>query len=150
MKFYTVLALAVVAIVLGVLLRKKALVVIGVIVATPVLMLFGMLWLAAASTPDQSALSREVGVTILDYHKEQRASSTDRFGYRVGYAYRVDATAYADEQFIPLRSWEPGWPLEACVDPGSPAEHALRVHYDPPCGSTYVGEQQTAKSVEGG
>lgn len=124
--------------------------VIGAFVGLAVLMLYGGLWLAVASTPDQSALSREVGVTILDYHKERRASSTDRFGYRVGYAYRVDATAYVDEQFIPLRSWEPGWPLEACVDPGSPAEHALRVHHDPPCGSTYVGEQQTATPAEGG
>lgn len=127
----------------------KALLVIGLFFA-PVLVVIGAFWLMAATTPDQSALSRGIGVTVLDYRKERRASSSDRYGYRVGYSYRVDGTMYVDDEFVPLRNWQPGWPMKACVDPGSPAEHALRLHHDPPCGSTYVGEQQTAAPVEGG
>lgn len=127
----------------------KALLIIGLFFGAAVLVIVGMFWLMAATTPDQSALSREVGVTVLGAREEQRASSSDRYGYRVGYSYRVDRTTYVDDQFVPLRNWEPGWPLQACVDPGSPAEHALRLRPAPPCGE-HVGEQQTATSVEGG
>jgi hypothetical protein len=127
---------------------KALLAIIGLFAGTAVVVVFGGLWLMAATTPDQSALSREVGVTVLGAREERRASSTKRFGYRVEYSYRVDGTAYVADRFVPLARWRPGWPLQACVDPRSPAEHALRLPRDPPCGEN-VGDQHAATPVGG-
>lgn len=127
----------------------KGLLIIGLFFA-PVLAAIGVFWLMAANdaAPDPSALSREVEVTILDYRKEVRASSSYRHAYHFAYAYRVEGTTYVDEQFVPLRYGPPSErSLQACVDPGSPAEHALRLYPDdPPCGKV-GGEPQPATPV---
>lgn len=124
--------------------------VIGLFVGTAVLTLYGGLWLMAATTPDQSALSKEVGATVLSFHKERRASSTYRNGYRIGYSYRVGGTTYVADEFVPLPYWPLRTPPRVCVDPASPAEHALPLHANQSCGGRYVGHQQTAAPADGG
>ncbi len=109
----------------------KGLLLIGLFFA-PVLAAIGVFWLMAANdaAPDPSALSREVEVIVLDYRREERASSSYR------HAYRVDGTTYVDDEFVPLRYGPPSErPLKACVAPGSPADHGLLLYPDdPPCG----------------
>lgn len=125
----------------------KALLVIGMFFA-PVLAAIGVFWLMAANDagPDPSALSREVGATVLDYREEMGGAGRSR--YHFAYAYRVDGTTYVDDEFVSVGYGPPPErPLQACVDPGSPAENALRLYPDdPPCGKV-GGDPQPATPV---
>lgn len=121
----------------------KALTLLGLFVVGAIVVVFGMLKLMAATTPDQSSLDQEVQVTVLSSTAERRASSSSRFGHRVHYTYDFAGTTYSGEGFLPLKYWQPGLPLTACVNPDNPADHALRLHRDVRCGN-YVGTEQTA------
>ena len=127
----------------------KALVVIGLFAGTAVVGVIALFWLMAATTPDQSDLDREVDVTVLKATEERRASSVSRFGHRVQYVYESAGATYVDEQFVPVKRWQPGLPLRACIDPDSPAQHTLHLTPEVKCG-TYVGTEQTATARQSG
>lgn len=121
----------------------KALVVVGLFLGTPALGLILFFVLLAGTTPDQSDLDQQVDVTVLRATDDRRASSVSRFGFRVEYAYEFGGATYVDEQFVPLKRWEPGRPLGACINPSSSGHHTLHLTPKVKCG-TYIGTEQTA------
>lgn len=127
----------------------KALVIIGVFFGGAVVLIVGMFWLMAATTPDQSDLDEEVDVLVLDATEERRASSVSRFGHRVRYSYESAGVTYVGDEFVPLQRWQPGLPLRACINPDSPAQHTLHLTPDVECG-TYVGTEATATPRQSG
>lgn len=126
----------------------KALAIIGIFFGLVAVGVIAMFWLIGATTPDQSHLTEQVEVTVVDATKETRASSSNRYGHRVQYLYQFGGTTYVDDQFVSFQRWEPGLPLRlvACVDPDSAARHALQVNPQgaDTCDGSYVGTEQTA------
>ncbi len=98
----------------------KALLIIGVFFGVVVVGIVAMFLLIGATTPDQSHLSKQVELTVLSATEGTRNSSVSRYGFRVQYTYEFDGTTYVSEEFVPLKNWEPGQPLRACLDPESP------------------------------
>lgn len=123
----------------------KALAIIGLFAGVAVALVVGMFWVMAATTPNQSHLNEQVQVTVLSATEETRKSSVSRYGFRVQYSYEFDGTTYIDDQFVPLRNWQPGQPLRACLDPDSPARHAVQLNPEPNCDGSYAGTEQTAR-----
>ncbi len=127
----------------------KALLVIGLFFAAAVVVVIGLFWLLGATSPDQADLDEQVKVSVLSATEERRASSVSRFGYRVDYTYQFGGTTYANDQFVPVKRWQPGLPLHACVDPDSPERHTLQLRPDVRCG-TYIGTETTARPRQSG
>ncbi len=127
----------------------KALLIIGVFFGVVVVGIVAMFLLIGATTPDQSHLSKQVELTVLSATEGTRNSSVSRYGFRVQYTYEFDGTTYVSEEFVPLKNWEPGQPLRACLDPESPATHAVQLNPRPDCGS-YAGTEQTATPQQSG
>lgn len=127
----------------------KALAVTGIFIVVAALGVMLLFWILAATTPDHSHLSRQVDVAVVGSDEERRASSSDRNGYRVDYTYDFAGQTYVDDQFVPLKRWQPGIPLQACIDPDAPADHTLHLRPDVKCG-VYVGTEQTATARQSG
>lgn len=122
----------------------KAVAIVGLFFGAFVLVVMGMFWLMAATTPDQSDLNEQVELAVRSATEETRKSSVSRYGFLVEYAYQFEGTTYVNDQFVPLRNWQPGQPLRACLDPDSPSRHAVQLNPEPNCDGVYVGAEQTA------
>lgn len=127
----------------------KALLVIGLFFVTALAVVVGLFWLMGATSPDQSDLDEQVKVSVQSATEERRASSVSRFGYRVDYTYQFGGRTYASDQFVPVKRWQPGLPLNACVDPATPERHTLHLTPDVQCG-TYIGTETTARPEQAG
>ena len=127
----------------------RALLVIGLFFAAAVVVVIGLFWLMGATSPDQSDLDEQVRVSVLSATEERRASSVSRFGYRVDYTYTFGGRTYTSDQFVPVKRWQPGLPLNACVDPDTPERHTLHLKPEVRCG-TYIGTETTAQPQQSG
>lgn len=109
---------------------------IGCVAVVAVLAVGGFFALAAwliTRGDDQSALTKQVEVTVINPHDV--GTGLDR-GYRFEYAYRVDGQWYGDDYFINDNYWKPGEPATVCIDPENPRHHVVSMFK--PCGEKWI------------